>query len=706
MSEDDAGQGLWAGRALSAEQLAKVAARHEVWLESRGDAGQRADLRGALLNEANLSGLLLSKAILSGVRLRSAKLRGTDLSRAVISGADLGSGLLSRANLEAADVRLGSLLNADLREANLREADLAGADLTGASLRGADLRGTNLSKTRIAGSDRVLAQIDAATYDRSGWDRADLTSWEDAGASLDPDLHQRTRRNARDSATQYEPYPVAEVEELETLTRARARGEGTTKNQQERQKAIDRFVAALKRSPVRDSVVAGCKLVRILGKGNYGVVWEATDVETGDLRAVKIFDSDRLGLGTSLYHFRRGVRAMKHLAQQEGLPSSIVRLHTDEPSGLAISMEMLEEADLTNIAQRGWALEKKLKVFETMCSSVQYAHEHEVIHRDVKPANIVMHHGQPVLTDFDIADLMFAKTRSAAAAGTMTYAAPEALEDGEGHGPTADIYSLGRMLHFLLIEKDPPITFETQPVLKDLAQERVGLVRIIRKCTMRNPHERYQTVAELVRELEKHESKPTEVGVGAPTDPAPAPVEGRPWLTAPRATLLVAFVSGLFLLGNSFLKGEITVPAGASPSSTSKEAEVARLRASLHDMEAPAAQRAAAAARLIELAGGGAADLSGAVLYGADLSSFDLSGADLSAAILQRTDLRGADFTDANLIDASLHGADLSGADFTDANLSGANLRATAVVQEQLDGACGDSATQLPKGRLTIKHCD
>jgi eukaryotic-like serine/threonine-protein kinase len=298
----------------------------------------------------------------------------------------------------------------------------------------------------------------------------------------------------------YEPYPVPLVEELARLTRAREVGSPAQKAQN--QQRITELANQLARNPVAGDVLVGARLVSRLGKGNYGTVWHATDVRTGEARAVKVFDTDRLGLGTSLYHFRRGVRAMRHLSATAARPATIVSLHEAEPSDLAFSMDYLDGKDLTYVAERGWALEKKLALMLSVCHAVEFAHANGVIHRDIKPANIVMRGGDPVLTDFDIADLLFAKTQSAQAAGTVNYSAPEALA-GAGGGPSIDVFSLGRLLHFLLRESDPPLSFEDVPKLADIAQQQPALARIIRRCTLRDPAKRYSTVEALRIDLER-----------------------------------------------------------------------------------------------------------------------------------------------------------------------------------------------------------
>lgn len=307
----------------------------------------------------------------------------------------------------------------------------------------------------------------------------------------------------RDSSTkpreQYEPYPPDLIDELERLTRVREHG--TPEERAGRQERITKLAIELTRNMRSGDVVVGARLVARIGKGHYGTVWQATDTATGELLAIKVFDTDRLGLGTSLYYFRRGVRALQHLGASTPHPG-IVRLRVAEPSGLAFSMEYLGERDLTNVAERGWSIEKKLSVMRSICHAVAFAHENGVIHRDIKPANIVMRGAEPVLTDFDIADLEFAKTVSTQAAGTIIYSAPEALI-GAGRGRTLDIFSLGRLLHFLLREVDPPISFERAPRLDDVRGEYPSLARIINKCIRINPIERYQTVGSLLSALDR-----------------------------------------------------------------------------------------------------------------------------------------------------------------------------------------------------------
>jgi predicted Ser/Thr protein kinase len=320
-------------------------------------------------------------------------------------------------------------------------------------------------------------------------------------------------------------YPEGLVDELERLTRERERNSAQELPSvtDARQTRIDEIVSQLKAVPAakKGDVACGVTLVRIIGKGNFGVVWQAVDETSGKFFAVKMFDSDRLGLGLSLYHFRRGVRAMLHLLASPSRPDSVIRVHKTEDAGLTFSMDYVDGRDLINISRRGWSLAKKLEVFGEVCGAVDFAHEHGVLHRDIKPANIVMtSDGHPVLTDFDIADLLFIKTLSTQASGTVSYSAPEQLSGHSRKDATGDVYSMGRLLHFLLIEGDPDFIFEKVPSLENLDSHPEGLVRIVRKCTMRDPDDRYSSIAELVGDLHEYDSKAGIVGAGAiPLDP-------------------------------------------------------------------------------------------------------------------------------------------------------------------------------------------
>ena len=125
-------------------KLIEVLDKHKQWLDSDGELGERADLRGAYLMGTNLTGSNLAGAYLTGSNLTCADLRGADLKGADLEGSDLTGAILIGANLIRVNLRGSDLTGADLGIANLIDADLRGANL-----RGADLIDTNLIGIKV-----------------------------------------------------------------------------------------------------------------------------------------------------------------------------------------------------------------------------------------------------------------------------------------------------------------------------------------------------------------------------------------------------------------------------------------------------------------------------------------------------------------------------------------------------------------------------
>lgn len=344
-------------------------------------------------------------------------------------------------------------------------------------------------------------------------------------------------------------YSPSEVDELERLVQERAGWQDTGASPAQvaeldrLQRRIDDLAAALRKQgqPRTGAIVLGVRLLRISGKGNFGVIWQGADEKTGEKRAVKIFDADRFGVGSALYHFRRGARQLVHLNQGPRRPASIVRFCEIDASALAYSMEFLEGGDLTSIAKRGFSIGHKLRLFRQVCQAVAFAHEQGVLHRDIKPTNVLFGEaGRAVLIDFDLAGPIIDPGQSSSLL-TPGYAAPEQLR-GQGEGePSLDVFSLGRLLHYLLIERDPGPTPEGT-ALDELRDAPPALVRIIRKCTLRDPKQRYQRVAQLQEDLDRSETQPRNVGT-----PAGLKVADRRLIVS--SSMVLALLSILIMLG-------------------------------------------------------------------------------------------------------------------------------------------------------------
>ncbi|MCK6525660.1 SUMF1/EgtB/PvdO family nonheme iron enzyme [Myxococcota bacterium] len=319
--------------------------------------------------------------------------------------------------------------------------------------------------------------------------------------------------------------------------------------------------------PKAGEVVAKAKLIKPVGNGNFGTIWLAADEEGRDV-AVKVFHLEKLGEGVMLWRFRRSIKAMSHLAADRRRPSTIAPLLDVEPDGLAFSMPYLSGGNLETIGQRGWTLPVKLDCFLNICRAVAFAHQVGIIHRDIKPANVVLDaSGRPVLTDFDISDIKFAtKLSSAGGLGTPIFAAPEQLEEGDQADERSDVYSLGRLLHFMLLERSPGHQIEADPTLENLRAFPQALVTIVRRACQIDPVRRYPNVRRLIQDIEEHQT-------GWAAARAQARRAGR-WVRLNWAVLLItSLISGGSLAGAWMQKQA----AEQQRQAAEKEAALARL---------------------------------------------------------------------------------------------------------------------------------
>lgn len=278
---------------------------------------------------------------------------------------------------------------------------------------------------------------------------------------------------------------------------------------------VDELAAAIRARfrPSEGAMVAGARLDKVIGVGNFGTVWQAVDVDSGEQVAVKVFRLERLTLGQMAARFRRSIRAMRLLSERRRLERKkdprglIAGFYKADESTLAFSMTMVPGGNLEHVDRFSWPLERKLEIVVRVCAAVRYSHANGVIHRDIKPANILLSAALgPVLTDFDISDIKWATSLSTSVEGTLgtpVFAAPEQLESADSATERSDIYSLGRLLYYLLLERSPGYQVEKDPSLDNLAAFPPAVVEVVRRCTQYDQRRRYGSVRELIGTLER-----------------------------------------------------------------------------------------------------------------------------------------------------------------------------------------------------------
>src|SRR5262249_55227972 len=184
------------------------------------------------------------------------------------------------------------------------------------------------------------------------------------------------------------------------------------------------------------------------------------------------------------------------------------------------SMKFVEGGQLDEVIQRTpMSIRQAAELIAKVARTVHYAHEHGVLHRDIKPGNILLDtKGEPHLTDFGLARLMEDEstiTRTLEVMGTPSYMAPEqAAGEHSKLSNATDVYGLGAVLYQLLTGHPPFVggtTYETirQVLEKEPRQPRLWNRRIDRelsticlKCLEKDPQRRYSTALALTEDLE------------------------------------------------------------------------------------------------------------------------------------------------------------------------------------------------------------
>lgn len=200
------------------------------------------------------------------------------------------------------------------------------------------------------------------------------------------------------------------------------------------------------------------RILRTLGRGGMGVVYQGTHIETGEEAAVKVLAAAFTSNEGLRQRFEGEIEALRKLKHPH-----IVRLigYGEEEGRLFYSMEFVDGPSLEQelIAGRRFNWTDTADIGISVCTALKHAHDRGIVHRDIKPANLLLDaSGTIKLSDFGIAKL-FGQTGLTAAGnvlGTADYMAPEQA-DARPVGPLADLYSLGCVLYTLLAGRPPLI---------------------------------------------------------------------------------------------------------------------------------------------------------------------------------------------------------------------------------------------------------
>ncbi|HEX8082770.1 MAG TPA: protein kinase [Solirubrobacteraceae bacterium] len=301
------------------------------------------------------------------------------------------------------------------------------------------------------------------------------------------------------------------------------------------------------------SVFAGLRIEGVAGRGGMGVVYRATDPALGRSVALKVIASELLGDAAMRARFVRESRAAAAIEH----PNVVPIYSAGEEGGVAyIVMRLVPGEDLRERVRRDGGLEPAVaaRLVAQVGDALDGAHEAGLVHRDVKPANILIGAGDHAyLSDFGLARHAVSDaglTRTGGWVGTLDYVAPEQIQ-GTVVDARADVYALGCVLFYALtgrvpyprdadearlwahVHADPP-----RPSAEGVPAAFDG---VIRTALAKDPEDRFQSAGDLgraaVAAAEAGEGAPATAGAGRPGrrgGPARRPaVEG--WLEAGRS---------------------------------------------------------------------------------------------------------------------------------------------------------------------------
>jgi len=265
------------------------------------------------------------------------------------------------------------------------------------------------------------------------------------------------------------------------------------------------------------------ELLEEIGRGGQGVVYRAHQKSLNRTVALKVIGLGHWATEAHLKRFRREAEAAASLEH----PCIVPIYEVGERDGSCyFSMKFVEGGRLDAVTKREpMPVRHAVELIGKVARTVHYAHEHRILHRDIKPGNILLdQNGEPHLTDFGLARLVETEstvTRTMEVLGTPSYMAPEQA-GGNNTKPTSatDVYGLGAVLYQLLTSQPPfagGTTYETIRLLLDTEprQPRVlnpkidrDLSTICLKCLEKDPQLRYSSALALAEDLErwlKHE---------------------------------------------------------------------------------------------------------------------------------------------------------------------------------------------------------
>lgn len=270
------------------------------------------------------------------------------------------------------------------------------------------------------------------------------------------------------------------------------------------------------------------RLIRILGRGGMGVVWLAEHLIMRRLVALKVMGSKFTAGRAAVERFQLEVRAAARLKH----PNIVTAFDAEQAGDLHfLVMEYVEGLSLAEYVRKHGSLSMNaaLDVIQQTCSGLGHAHRNGMIHRDIKPQNLMFDGASVVrILDFGLAKLTIPEgpvshtaetelqlTSVGMVLGTPDYMAPEQAIDASSADARSDIYSLGCTWFFLLTGKAPfeGLSFEQMltggvrnriaALKKTRSESMLGTLQLMARMTAEQPEDRPQSIEDVIRAIDE-----------------------------------------------------------------------------------------------------------------------------------------------------------------------------------------------------------
>ena len=267
------------------------------------------------------------------------------------------------------------------------------------------------------------------------------------------------------------------------------------------------------------------RIEQVLGRGGMGVVYRATDTQLDETVAIKTLPGDVMQKSPEdLERFKREIRLARKITHR-----NVLRTYDyGEADGVYfISMEFVRGYTLAELLMEApdhrMAPRVAMGIARQICRGLQAAHEQGIIHRDIKPQNVLIDHkGEVKVMDFGIARMAEAKegmTQAGLIVGTPHYMSPEQVQ-GKQLDPRSDVYSIGILMYEMLAGEKPfnapsltavltaHVTEKPRPILDVRPDIGKQVNDIIMRCLAKDPNDRYSDAGTLLRDLDQVQVSP------------------------------------------------------------------------------------------------------------------------------------------------------------------------------------------------------